>query len=310
MAGHGAHFRDILLEKTRQAALVLDESGGDGLKGLSLVGACLCKGVNFVSVDSGVRHEISSKEGARTRSDGLWPLKRKQEHACTLRSAGYALWEQQYLEAKLSRLILVAVLPFLMLTGCPEPESPGQPGAGQPGAGAPGAPGAPGGAPAMNAPGGGAPADGAPPLPPGTAPGAQDAAGNPGELAPDGSPPPEGEEPPEGNVAPDSPLPGAEGGVEPGIEPLPDDNPMGMAPGETENPTGLAPGETEQPQGQAPGEGAIPCGDGTCDDAEKQNPNLCPRDCSDSPPPSGDWCGDGVCDALEESDGSCAKDCK
>lgn len=169
------------------------------------------------------------------------------------------------------RFIFAALPALLLLAGCPEPEAPSQPGA-------------PSGAPAANIPAGTPPdgvpaapnaAGGAPPVPEGTAPGAQDNQGTPGEAAPDGSDPvPEGEAPPLG-----------EGVVPPTVE------------------------EGDKPGTLAPGEDNIPCGDGECDDAEKQNPNLCPRDCADTPPPGGDWCGDGVCDALEESNGSCAKDC-
>jgi len=50
-----------------------------------------------------------------------------------------------------------------------------------------------------------------------------------------------------------------------------------------------------------------PCGNGECDEFERQNPNLCPRDCREAPP--GGWCGDGICDALERDDLSCPEDC-
>jgi len=53
----------------------------------------------------------------------------------------------------------------------------------------------------------------------------------------------------------------------------------------------------------------MPCGDGRCDEAETNDPKLCPRDCSDSPPEGGDWCGDGICDAYEKAKGDCSKDC-
>lgn len=65
--------------------------------------------------------------------------------------------------------------------------------------------------------------------------------------------------------------------------------------------------------GEAPAEGGAPqghpCGDGNCDDAEKSDPKLCPRDCSDEEPPGGDWCGDGICDAHESALRDCPKDC-
>ena len=51
-----------------------------------------------------------------------------------------------------------------------------------------------------------------------------------------------------------------------------------------------------------------PCGDGVCDDVERNNPQLCPRDCEDRPDDF-EWCGDGLCDALERHQGSCAEDC-
>lgn len=140
----------------------------------------------------------------------------------------------------------------------------------------PGVGGAPGGAPAMNAPGGAPAMDalgGAPPVPEGTAPGAQDGDGNPGSV------------------------PGLEGTeqVPPGQVPNMDDNPMP---------------EPAAASGLTPDEQTIPCGDGECDDAEKNDANLCPRDCSKTAPEGGDWCGDGICDALEEYNGECAKDCK
>tara|TARA_B100001093_G_scaffold518155_1_gene602058 strand:+ start:621 stop:2564 length:1944 start_codon:yes stop_codon:yes gene_type:complete len=59
-----------------------------------------------------------------------------------------------------------------------------------------------------------------------------------------------------------------------------------------------------QGNGQCP-----PCGDGVCDNFETQNPEVCPRDCSE-PPANGDWCGDGICDALENCDRSCPADCQ
>jgi hypothetical protein len=175
----------------------------------------------------------------------------------------------------MTRRILTSILPLFLLVGCPEPEAPNQPGAGGAPGGAP-AMNAPGGAPAMNAPGGAPPTDGpgaAPPVPEGTAPGAQDGDGNPGSV----------------------PVPqGTEQGL-PGQVPNMDENPMP---------------DPAAASGLAPDEQTIPCGDGECDDAEKNDANLCPRDCSKTAPEGGDWCGDGICDALEEYKGDCAKDCK
>lgn len=53
----------------------------------------------------------------------------------------------------------------------------------------------------------------------------------------------------------------------------------------------------------------MPCGDGVCDDAEKGDASLCPRDCLDKPAKGDDWCGDGICDALEQANGDCSADC-
>ncbi len=52
-----------------------------------------------------------------------------------------------------------------------------------------------------------------------------------------------------------------------------------------------------------------PCGDGTCDNFEQMNPNVCPRDCG-AEPEGGDWCGDGNCDAREGCERSCPADCQ
>lgn len=58
-----------------------------------------------------------------------------------------------------------------------------------------------------------------------------------------------------------------------------------------------------------PPDGMHPCGDGQCDAAEQQNPQLCPRDCGAEVPPGGDWCGDGLCDAYEQFHMDCPADC-
>ena len=178
----------------------------------------------------------------------------------------------------MTRRILMSILPLMILVGCPEPEAeaPGQPGGPPPAGGE--------AVPAMNAQGG------APPVPEGTAPGAQDGEGTPGEPPPGGALP-DGNEPPPTATAP---MPEGAADVPAGENPTLAATPMG----DEKTATGLAPDEQQ-----------IPCGDGECDDAEKLDPKLCPRDCA-SPPASGDWCGDGVCDALEEHKGSCAKDCK
>jgi hypothetical protein len=93
----------------------------------------------------------------------------------------------------------------------------------------------------------------------------------------------------------------------------------------------LPPPEALGPGGQ--------CGDGFCDEAEKEDPNLCPQDCpaaevaavatappTEPPPPPpavpdtpapgaeatkpGGKCGDGVCDELEKKDPNlCPQDC-
>ncbi len=66
------------------------------------------------------------------------------------------------------------------------------------------------------------------------------------------------------------------------------------------------PTPTEAPEGR--------CGDGTCDAAEKADPDLCPQDCRDKATPeqptleSERRCGDGVCDGPETAD-SCPQDC-
>lgn len=187
----------------------------------------------------------------------------------------------------MTRRILMSILPLMVLVGCPEPETeaPGQPGGPPPAGGE--------AVPAMNADGAMPPPGGeggAPPVPEGTAPGAQDGDGNPGEAPPDGALP-DGNEPP-----PTATAPMPEGGIEVPAGENPDLEAVPM--GDEKAATGLAPDEQQ-----------IPCGDGTCDDAEKQDPKLCPRDCA-TPPASGDWCGDGVCDALEEHKGNCAQDCK
>ena len=52
-----------------------------------------------------------------------------------------------------------------------------------------------------------------------------------------------------------------------------------------------------------------PCGDGVCDEAERGDPSLCPRDCEERSSAREDWCGDGICDALEEASSSCDQDC-
>ncbi|MBI3377972.1 MAG: cellulase family glycosylhydrolase [Nitrospirae bacterium] len=62
------------------------------------------------------------------------------------------------------------------------------------------------------------------------------------------------------------------------------------------------------------------CGDGICDEFEKANPNLCPRDCQSSTEkptqnkqstPQIGKCGDGVCDAFERANPNvCPKDCQ
>ena len=186
----------------------------------------------------------------------------------------------------MTRRILTTILPLFLLVGCPEPEAPDQPGAG----------GAPDGAPAMNAPGG------APPVPEGTAPGAQDGDGNPGELPPEGAPPPDADAPPPASA----PVPEGSAAVPTGQTPALEEAPMG----DEKTAVGLAPDEQTAAAGLAPEEQTIPCGDGECDDAEKQDASLCPRDCAKTAPAGGDWCGDGICDALEEHKGDCAKDCK
>ena len=54
--------------------------------------------------------------------------------------------------------------------------------------------------------------------------------------------------------------------------------------------------------------GPHPCGDNVCDQVERNNPRLCPRDCEERPDDF-DWCGDGLCDALENHQSSCPRDC-
>jgi hypothetical protein len=74
------------------------------------------------------------------------------------------------------------------------------------------------------------------------------------------------------------------------------------------------------------------CGDGVCDQAEQEDPNLCPQDCEPTAPPPeepttaaplpdtpapgaetprpGGRCGDGICDELEQNDPNlCPEDC-
>lgn len=87
-------------------------------------------------------------------------------------------------------------------------------------------------------------------------------------------------------------------------------------------PDGVAPPPEEGaaaqgPQGPAPGPQVIteemkknfPCGDKICDKEEKNDPNLCPRDCLDEPAKGDDWCGDGICDARERFLRDCSEDC-
>ena len=67
---------------------------------------------------------------------------------------------------------------------------------------------------------------------------------------------------------------------------------------------------------------ASKCGDGICDQAEKEDPNLCPGDCQPAAPPTTEpppptsapaapgRCGDGLCDEKEQEDPNlCPEDC-
>jgi hypothetical protein len=78
----------------------------------------------------------------------------------------------------------------------------------------------------------------------------------------------------------------------------------------------------QQPSSPGGGQGHPYCGDGLCDDFEKTNPSLCPRDCGGgaagsrtAAPPSTTKgqgqpsCGDGMCDDFEKSSGICPLDC-
>lgn len=76
----------------------------------------------------------------------------------------------------------------------------------------------------------------------------------------------------------------------------------------------------QPPAGNQSGLQAGKCGDGTCDQIEKQN-NLCPQDCANATqgaqpgnttPGTGidsKLCGDGVCDQVEKTKGVCPQDC-
>jgi hypothetical protein len=108
------------------------------------------------------------------------------------------------------------------------------------------------------------------------------------------------------------------GGIVSACEPAPAD--------ETQAPA--TPTTVEQPQPSPPAKDAPPagrCGDGICDEAEQDNPNLCPKDCqtptdspTDAPPPTDmpsprretpdHPCGDGVCDGPENPE-NCPEDC-
>ncbi len=93
---------------------------------------------------------------------------------------------------------------------------------------------------------------------------------------------------------------------------------LGDSPVFIEEASGAASGFSPTPVSQqdgGPGTGTGPqtglCGDGTCDEIER-NMRVCPQDCgtqTGNPGPQTGLCGDGTCDQVERNMGVCPQDC-